>query len=125
LHLDQDVSMPGFVENPYSYLKKSSIFVLSSAWEGFGNVLVEAMAAGIPVVSTDCPSGPAEILEGGNYGPLVPVGDASKLAKAVVAILKDPPASELLIRRAHDFTVEKAVEQYVDLINGKLKNQES
>jgi len=120
LHLEKDVHMPGFVENPYSYLKNSSVFVLSSAWEGFGNALVEAMAAGTPVIATDCPSGPAEILEGGKYGPLVPVGDAYKLAKEVVAILKDPPVSETLIRRAHDFTVDKAVDQYVNMIDNYL-----
>ena len=117
LRLEKDVYMPGFVENPYSYLKNSSVFVLSSAWEGFGNVLVEAMATGTPVVSTDCPSGPAEILKNGKYGPLVPVGDANSLAREVVAILKDPPAAELLIRRAHDFTVDKAVDHYISMID--------
>ncbi|NLO89188.1 MAG: glycosyltransferase, partial [Clostridia bacterium] len=83
LGLESDVSMPEFVENPYAYMARAAVFVLSSAWEGFGNVLVEAMAVGTPVVSTDCPSGPAEILEGGKWGKLVPVGDVEKLAKAL------------------------------------------
>ena len=68
LGLGDDVAMPGFVDNPFSWMRRSSLYVLPSAWEGFGNVLVEAMACGAPVVSTDCPSGPAEILENGRWG---------------------------------------------------------
>ncbi len=117
LNIDDYVSMPGFVNNPYSYLYNSSVFVLSSAWEGFGNVLVEAMATGTPVVATDCPSGPAEILEYGKYGPLVPVGDAKGLARSVIAVLKDQPDPGFLQNRANDFTVEKAFEKYQELIN--------
>lgn len=117
LGLTEDVSLPGYIDNPYSYMKRSSVFVLSSAWEGFGNVLVEALATGTPVVSTDCPSGPAEILVNGKYGNLVPVGDHKTLARAVLNVLKDPPDRKLLINRANDFTVDKAVEKYLDLIN--------
>ena len=75
LGVTDDIALPGFVENPFAYMARASVFVLSSAWEGFGNVIAEALACGCPVVSTDCPSGPAEILEHGKYGPLVPVGD--------------------------------------------------
>lgn len=117
LGLTEDVSLPGYIDNPYSYMKRSSVFVLSSAWEGFGNVLVEALATGTPIVSTDCPSGPAEILVNGKYGNLVPVGDHKTLARAVLNVLKDPPDRKLLINRANDFTVDKAVEKYLDLIN--------
>ena len=117
LDLNDHVSMPGFVGNPYSYLFNSSVFVLSSAWEGFGNVLVEAMATGTPVVATNCPSGPAEILENGKYGPLVPVGNAKRLAKSIVAVLEDRPDPEFLQSRANDFTVEKAFDKYLELIN--------
>jgi len=116
LELNDDVDLPGYVENPYSYMKKSEVFVLSSAWEGFGNVLVEAMAVGTPVVSTECPSGPTEILEGGKYGPLVAVGDAGSLAAAAINILKDPPESSFLIRRAQDFSVDKAVNKYLEIL---------
>jgi glycosyltransferase involved in cell wall biosynthesis len=75
LGVTDDIAFPGFVENPFAYMARASVFVLSSAWEEFGNVIAEALACGCQVVSTDCPSGPAEILEQGKYGPLVPVGD--------------------------------------------------
>ncbi len=117
LDLDDYVSMPGFVNNPYNYLYNASVFVLSSVWEGFGNVLVEAMATGTPVVATDCPSGPAEILGYGKYGPLVPVGDAKSLARKVAAVLKDPPDPGFLQNRASEFSVEKAFEKYRELID--------
>src|SRR5690606_7014711 len=74
LGLKPHVSLPGFVKNPYAYMARAAVFVLSSRWEGFPNVLVEAMAVGVPVVATDCMAGPAEILENGRYGQLVPVG---------------------------------------------------
>ncbi len=88
LGLQGEVDMPGFVDNPYAYMKRSAVFVLSSRWEGFGNVLVEAMACGVPVVSTNCPYGPSEILEGGRLGKLVPVGDAGLLAETIINTLK-------------------------------------
>ena len=117
LQLENDVEMPGYVDNPYKYLKRASVFVMSSAWEGFGNVLVEAMAVGTPVVSTDCPSGPAEILKDGKCGPLVPVSNVNRLAQAVVAVLKDPPDPIALQSRAESFSIEKAVDKYLELIN--------
>lgn len=89
-----DVELPGYVDNPFPYMARSAVFVLSSAWEGFGNVLAEAMACRCPVVSTDCPAGPAEILDGGVYGPLVPVGDAVALAMAIESVLDSPPERE-------------------------------
>jgi len=116
LGLNENVDLPGYVDNPYSFMKKASVLVLSSAWEGFGNVLVEAMAAGTPVVATNCPSGPAEILEGGKYGPLLAVGDADGLADAVIKILNDPPEPELLIHRANDFSVDKALAMYLEIL---------
>lgn len=87
LGLEDDVAMPGFCQNPYPYIAKSTVFALSSAWEGFGMVLVEAMALGIPIVSTACPSGPSEVLDEGKYGLLVPVGDSDAMAKALIKAL--------------------------------------
>lgn len=82
-----DVALPGFVENPYAWMRKADVFVLSSAWEGFGNVVAEALGLGVPVVTTDCPSGPAEIVGYGRYGSIAPVGDPTALAEAVIETL--------------------------------------
>jgi glycosyltransferase involved in cell wall biosynthesis len=89
MDLEDAVDMPGFVSNPQSWMARASVFVLSSLYEGFGNVLVEAMAVGTPVVSTDCPSGPSEILGGGRYGRLVPPGDPVALAGAILETLSE------------------------------------
>jgi glycosyltransferase involved in cell wall biosynthesis len=96
LGIKSEVDLPGYQANPYAFMARASVFVLSSAWEGFGNVVAEALAAGAPVVSTDCPSGPAEILANGKYGHLVPVGDPDKMACAILDVLagngkKAPP----------------------------------
>lgn len=88
LGLEQDVSLVGFVSNPYSFMTRASAFVLSSRWEGLPTVLIEALYCGLPVVSTDCPSGPYEILHGGKYGKLVPVGSEEKLAEAIRHLLQ-------------------------------------
>jgi glycosyltransferase involved in cell wall biosynthesis len=114
-----EVDLPGYAENPFAYMARSAVFAMSSAWEGFGNVLVEAMACGCPVVSTDCPSGPAEILEGGRYGPLVPVGDDAALALALARVLDAPPPSEVLKARAGEFTVGRATDAYLEALFGR------
>lgn len=90
LGVAEDVDMPGWVENPCKYMARAAVFVLSSIYEGLGNVLVEAMACGTRVVSTDCESGPREILGGGKYGALVPVGDAKRLAVGISGMLEHP-----------------------------------
>ncbi len=110
------LSMPGFVDDPMPWMAAASVFVLSSAWEGFGNVLCEALACGCPVVSTDCPSGPAEILDGGAYGTLVPVGDAAAMAHAILATLETAPDRARLRRRAALFSVDAAAERYLDAL---------
>ncbi len=113
-----DVALPGFVSNPFAYMARASVFVLSSAWEGLPTALIEAMACGCPAVSTDCPSGPAEILAGGNYGPLVPAGDPAALAAAVLRVLGSPPDAALLRDRAALFSVDRAAEQYIAVLAG-------
>jgi len=111
-----DVALPGFVPNPYPYMAAASVFVSSSAWEGFGNVLIEAMALGVPVVSTDCPSGPAEILARGRYGTLVPVSDVDALAQAIATTLDQPPEAGRSIERASAFSCERIASQYLAAI---------
>lgn len=111
------VLMPGFVSNPYAWMRRADVFVMSSAWEGLPTVLVEAMACGAPVVSTDCPSGPAEILEGGKWGKLVPVGDYTALANACKKILSSPKINA--VERAMDFAPPIAIERYSKLLIGR------
>lgn len=115
LNLTDDIHITGFVQNPYAYMSKASLCVLSSAWEGFGNVIVEAMAVGTPVVSTDCTSGPGEILANGKYGELVPVGDIEKMAEAIIQTLNHPLDSAILQQRAKVFSLEAATTQYEQL----------
>jgi glycosyltransferase involved in cell wall biosynthesis len=117
LDLKKEVAMPGFVENVYKYMKKSAIVALSSKFEGLGNVLIEALVLGIPVVSTDCPSGPSEILENGRWGSMVPIGNDKAMAKAILDILDHSPfAKEALIRRGMEFSADRAAEAYLQLI---------
>ena len=116
LRIETEVALPGFVANPYAWMARAAAFVLSSAWEGFGNVLVEALACGCPVVSTDCPSGPAEILEQGALGPLVPVGDPVALADAILGVLEKPPDRERLRARAARFSVDVCADRYLEVL---------
>jgi glycosyltransferase involved in cell wall biosynthesis len=121
LGVSGDVDMPGFVENPYAHMARAGLFVLSSRFEGLPTVLVEAMACGTPVVATDCPSGPREILEGGSLGGLVPVGDPEALAQAMEAALERPVDAGRLRARAGDFAVEQAVDRYLELLLGPAR----
>ena len=111
-----DICLMGKIANPFPYMAKADVFVLSSEWEGFGNVLVEALACGATVVSTDCHSGPGEILEDDKYGLLVPVGNPAALAEAIERSLLHPFPAEQSIARARDFSVEKAVAQYIKVL---------
>lgn len=118
LGLEDKVSLLGFVNNPFAYMAQANLFVLSSAWEGLPTVLIEAMAVGTPVVSTNCKSGPEEILAGGKYGNLVPVGDVEGLAQAMLATLNNPIAPEVLQSRAkEEFSQEKSTTEYLKLLN--------
>lgn len=110
------VILAGFHSDPTPFYKTADVFVLSSNYEGFGNVIVEAMACGTPVVSTNCPSGPSEILEGGKYGRLVPVGDIEAMADAITATLDDPAPKALLETRAANFLPAKAAAAYLELM---------
>ena len=116
LKLDSDVLFPGFVTNPYAYMKKAALFVLSSRCEGAPVVLMEALALGLPVVSTDCPSGPREILQDGKFGPLVPVGDVSALAQAILETLENRPDAETLKKAVQRYTVASSASQYLEIL---------
>lgn len=116
LNIADKVSILGHVDNVYSYMANADLFVLSSRWEGFGIVIVEAMAFGTPIVATDCPHGPREILEAGKYGRLSPVGDSSKLADAIIETLNSPPNSTDVQKRAYDFHVSNVADDYEKLL---------
>jgi glycosyltransferase involved in cell wall biosynthesis len=113
LGITDSVSMPGFVNDPMPYYRHADLLVLSSTGEGLPTVLIEALAAGTPVVSTDCPSGPREILCDGKYGHLVPVGDPHALADAMVASLASQHDRGALTARAQDFSIDKATDRYL------------
>ena len=114
LGLAHHVALPGFCVDTSDWYRTADLFVLSSSWEGFGNVIVEALECGVPVVSTDCRSGPCEILEDGRYGRLVPVGDAEALAQAMQASLLEEHDRDALRRRAQDFAVPTIADQYLN-----------
>ncbi len=116
LGLSNHVLMVGQVDNPASYFSTADLFVLSSDYEGFGNVIVEALACGLPVVSTNCPYGPSEILANGSYGRLVAVGDESSFSTAMATALNESCNEKSQKRRAADFSPEIAVERYLTLL---------
>jgi glycosyltransferase involved in cell wall biosynthesis len=118
LGLDDDVALPGFASDVFSHMAHASVFVLSSGWEGLPNALLEALACGCPVVSTDCPSGPSEILKGGTVAPLVPVGDHEAMAAAIAQVLDEPPAKAAMRARADDFSPERVAERYLEVLLG-------
>lgn len=115
LGLEDSVWMPGFMINPYAYLKEADVFVLSSLWEGLSNILIEAIALGTPVVATNCPSGPAEILQGGHYGVLAPVSDVDAIAAGILKVLSGyrPAIPDAWIQQ---FTSEVATQNYIEAL---------
>lgn len=117
LGINEDVDMPGFVENPYAYMSRAAVFVLSSTWEGLPGVLIEAMAVGTPVVATDCPSGPSEILEAGRYGKLVLPENPHALAQAIEETLASTPEVQTVRNRAAKFSLERITGEYIQLFN--------
>lgn len=118
--LEEEVALPGFAENPYPFMKRAAVFVLSSRWEGLPTVLIEALALGTPVISTDCPSGPREILEGGRWGRLVPMGDDAALAEAILEALEGGQAPAGAPQRMVErFGLDAVVEQYLDVLGLK------
>lgn len=115
LNLEKNVDLVGFVDNPYSWMLNSDLFILPSRHEGFGNVIVEAMACGTPIISTDCPSGPSEILEDGKWGDLIPVGNVEELSNAIINSLTTPNriSANNLKKRAYEFSAEVSINKYL------------
>lgn len=116
LGIEASVFMPGFIRDPSPYYQHADLHVLSSTGEGLPTVIIEALAAGTPVVSTDCPSGPCEILGNGQFGRLTPVGDAAALADAMAESLADQHDPAALKERAQYFSIDRAVDQYVAML---------
>lgn len=121
LELVDAVDMPGFTPDPQRFMRAASLLVLSSRREALPTVIIEALACGTPVVSTNCPTGPGEILEGGKYGTLVPVDDPGALAEGILAALSASPDREALKARARSFSIEAAAGKYLELLDG-IKN---
>ena len=122
LGIESEVSLPGFHQNPYFLLRNASVFVLSSLWEGLPTVLIEALACGTAIVSTNCPSGPDEILESGKYGELVPVGDSDLLSQAIVKGVerkKNIDYCRKLVQRSMDFSTNSIVKKYLETLTQK------
>ncbi|MEW7985660.1 MAG: glycosyltransferase [Candidatus Thiodiazotropha sp.] len=111
--LEGRISLPGFVENPYPYMKNASLFVLSSLWEGMPVVLIEAMAAAIPVVATNCPSGPSELLGGLSADLLVKPGDATALAEVMAQQLDNPCSQSEILAAVEEYRLENSVAGYL------------
>jgi glycosyltransferase involved in cell wall biosynthesis len=124
LGIDAIVDLAGYAPNPFPCMARAAAYVLSSRSEGFGNVLVEALALGVPIVSTDCPYGPGEILARGRYGVLVPPGDPAALADAIDRLLADPDRARSLAaagpERAAAFTAEQSGAAYVAMLTDLL-----
>lgn len=117
LGVHADVDFGGFQSNPIAYMARAQLFVLSSTYEGLPSVLIEAMACGTPVVSTDCPGGAHEILENGRWGRLTPIGDWRMLAQAIHDALDDPVPSEHLVARALHYSADVSMERHLELFN--------
>lgn len=116
LNISNKVLMPGYVDEPGPWYAHADVFALSSEYEGFGNVIVEALEYGLPVVSTDCPFGPSEILDCGKYGTLVTCNDSDALSAGIRMALSKRPDPELLLQRAKDFDIGVIAERYLDVM---------
>ncbi|MFA6280556.1 MAG: glycosyltransferase [Bdellovibrionales bacterium] len=123
LGVAKDTHFLGFVTNPLSYIHRANVFVLSSAWEGLPGVLIEALTTGTPVISTDCRTGPSDVLENGRFGKLVPVGDEVALANGIIEILQrpKPPMSAELLHHLNQFKVDAVAQKYRQILNLPIK----
>lgn len=118
LRLHDSVRLLGHQSNPYRIMSRADALVSSSRWEGFGQVLLEALALGLPIISTDCRSGPAEVLDHGRYGVLVPVGDEEALAAAMIQVASGDRQGDKVSRerRAAEFSPKRAADSYLEVL---------
>ncbi len=114
--LSQRIVFTGQVADPFVWMRKARVAVCSSIYEGLGNTIIEALACGTPVVCTDCPYGPREILQDGRYGTLTPVGDPTAMAAAIAAALDSAPDRRFLMRRSLDYTAERAAARFLEIV---------
>mgnify|MGYP000358996621 CR=1 FL=1 len=120
--LEDDFDLPGFVDNPYAWMARTDCFALSSIWEGFGIVLAEALSLGLPVISTDCPSGPSEILQDGRYGKLVPMQDSKAMAEAIEKTLDGDIEEFDPMEAVERFTAQYASHRYLEAFGLRENN---
>ncbi|MEM9440965.1 MAG: glycosyltransferase [Pseudomonadota bacterium] len=123
LGLSNVVAMPGWCPNPFAYMARAALFVLPSHYEGLPGVLIQALACGCPVVATDCPTGPREILDGGRFGELTPVGDVDAMADAIIAAIAAPHPKAMLQARGNEFSVDRAVDRYLSMFDVLVDRQ--
>jgi len=122
LGLQNDICLLGFDPNPFKFLSRATLFVLSSDWEGLPGALIQALACGCPVISTDCPSGPREILKGGKLGRLIPVGDVEKMASAIKETLQTLPTI-VKLEELREFTENYSINEYLNLFKAVRKQK--
>ena len=122
LGLQESVDIVGFVDNPFKYMVHSTVYAMSPRYEGLGNVYIEAQVCGLPIVSTDCPGGPREILLDGEAGSLVPVGDVNAMAEAIVRYLESPQLAARHVTKGKQglsrFQSDLVADQYLALLEG-------
>ena len=123
LHLESEVMLPGYSENPYAHMARAQLLVLSSSYEAFGNVVVEALAVGLPVVATDC-SGPRAILQDGRLGELVPIGDVHTMARTMLRILRDG-APRVNPEYLKQFQLDSVVDEYIEAMEAAARKAEN
>ena len=116
LHVADRIVFTGEVADPFAFMMRARLAVCASVYEGLGNAIIEALACGTPVVSTDCPYGPSEILQGGRYGTLTPVGDAAAMATAIAAALSAAPDRAALMARGMHYTAARAAERFLEIV---------
>lgn len=122
LEIREIVELPGMVDNPWKYMSRSDCFVLSSIWEGCPFVLIEALAVGTQVVSTDCNSGPKEILDDGQYGRLVPTKDPSAMAEAMIETVNNPKPVDIIRSRGEKYDLPVIADQYKQVLGLEKTN---